>query len=250
LFDRLATAVGLLAVFAALCFYAIPRLFPGGSSPALVTGIDLARILSEHGPLDRTPPAVPEVDRELAAKLSQATADNAGEGAEWMRRHLEEQGETALRRAALGFMLLLDQQAEAGRKELARALELDPACSCALVATAGDELRHGRFARAEEGLRKALSERATNADWQRLYATTLLGTGKIEEALRAAECSVALAPKTPASYLAAGDVHLRSGRIEMARRWYEAACELAGPDSELTKNHLPILAVMRERAGF
>ncbi len=247
MFERITTIVGLLAIVAAVGMYAIPHLLPG-DAPG-VMGLDLARIIDEQSRLDLKPLPVPAEDREICAALARATADNAGEGIERMRRHLAELGETALRRAALGWMLLLDQQGEAARKELARALELDPDSPYALVATGYDHLRYGRFEPAAARLGQALGKYAGSADWQRLYTAALLATGKLEQALAAAERAVALDPNTPSSYLLVGDVHLRGGRLSEALRWYEAACELAGPDSEITRNHQPVLEAMRERLG-
>jgi Flp pilus assembly protein TadD len=177
--------------------------------------------------------------------LASATEENATESVERLRDFLAADGRSAPRRAGLAWGLYLAGKPVEARAELDRAFEIDPECPLALAAQACDHLRHRRFERAEDGFRRALAGAPAVTEWRRLRARSLLALGRDEEARVEAERSVALAPRSPPCYLAVGDVHLRTGRLAAALRWYEAACRLAGPDSTIAREHAAVLAAMR-----
>jgi len=249
--ERAMTVFGILALAAGAAFYLFPRVFPAEHPGTAADGIDLASIISERAadlPKFVRIPAAAEY-REIMQLLASSTEENANDCAEKLRHVLAGKGESAVRRAAIGWALLIARNPEEARKELDRAFEIDPGCPLALAATAYEHLRHRRFGKAEESFRRALAGFPVAAEWRWMHSRALMATGRGEEALAAAESSVVLAPRNPMYYLAVGDVHLRLGRFPHALRWYEAACRMAGPESKMAVEHEPVLRAMRERLG-
>jgi len=241
--ERILTVLGIAALVAAAALYAIPRLSPSDTPAPAPVGIDLARIISERG--IREPGRIPADQREVMRALASATEENATEIVAKLRSFLAERDGSALRRAGVGWALFLARKPEEARKELDRALEIDPDCPLALAAYGYEHFRYRRFGKAEECFRRATRICPTIAEWRGLYARVLLAAGRAEEALAEAETFVALAPRSPGGYLTVGDVHLRAGRIAEASRWYDAGCRLAGPDSKTAGEHEAVLAAMR-----
>jgi tetratricopeptide (TPR) repeat protein len=246
------TVIGILAVGAAVALYAVPRLFPSERPEASGSAFDPAAFLAARAAAipggTRLP--VPAEDREITQVLASVTEENADESVGRLRRLLAEREDSAARRAALAWALFIVGKPEDGRKELDRAMETDPDCPLAHAASAYAHLRHRRFAEAEKDMRRAVALCPAVPEWRRLHSMALLATGKIEDALAAAETAAALAPRSPVYYLAVGDVHLRQGRLVDALRWYETACRIAGPDSEIAREHGAFVEAIRARSAL